>query len=336
MIRVKDTTLLAINCHLAKHDVQKRRDQYGDLCRKLGEGLGLPSSPGIGDVHCSYHHMIWFGDMNYHIKKPEDGGCTVEEAVSCIRDGEMHALYHYDELFHDLNLDERPEERKPLCFCGFVEPEKWQSGPLPTRFYPTYKKDARRGTAEAASARPGGSEAGFLVPQTTEDIAGERDWVRRVYNIDFQEKWYKGGSTKLRMPSWTDRIVYRSMPHLVDRLKPACKNDDDRYRAINEVLLTSDHSPICCVFELQPEDCRTEPHYKKMSAAQKKRAQASQELKQLRLTFADATIARDSDRAREKGHPPAKMVGQCPGPFGKNLSGVLVIMELDWSLTDRL
>ena len=42
VLRVHDTTLLAINCHLAKHDVERRREQYGLLCRMLGEGLALP------------------------------------------------------------------------------------------------------------------------------------------------------------------------------------------------------------------------------------------------------------------------------------------------------
>ena len=322
LIRVKDSTLLAISSHLAKHDPQKRRDQYGDLCRKLAEGLAAPSVPssssssssssvvsgspsgsassggsaasaaggggGIGDLHCQYHHMIWFGDMNYHIKKVEDDGCTVDEAVSCIRRGELQALYHYDELFHDLDLMEsRPTERKPLCFCGFVEPERWVSGPLATRFYPTYKKDSKRGTHDA---KGGGGR--FVVPRTAEDIVGERDWVRRVYNIDYTEHWYKGGGTKLRMPSWTDRILYRSMPHLKQRLVPSTRGSRsidsssgagggghvgggegegeammDRYRAVNDVLLCSDHSPVCAVFELQPEDCRTEPHYTEMTVS---------------------------------------------------------------------
>ena len=51
------------------------------------------------------------------------------------------------------------------------------------------------------------------------------------------------------------------------RLVPATRSDADRYRAVNEVLLSSDHSPVSCVFELQPEDCRTEPHYSKMTVS---------------------------------------------------------------------
>jgi hypothetical protein len=351
LIRVKDTTLLAISCHLAKHDMQKRRDQYGDICRKLAEGLaassplsspsastspgasGLgPAAGGVGDLHSQYHHIIWFGDMNYHVKKAKDGGCTPDEAISCIRDGQLHALYPYDELFEELDLIESPQNRRPLCFCGFSEPEKFVTGPLETRFYPTYKKDSKRGTAEAKGGRR------FVVPHREADIEAERDWVRRVYKIDYAEHWYKGGGVKLRMPSWTDRILYRSMPHLQSRFVPATRNDTDRYRAVNEVLLSSDHSPISCVFELQPEDCRTEPHYSKMTvsnalakytrdtdvrwlahccgrkstaalesltchgvcyfaqASQLRRAQSSQELKQLRLTMRDASISRSSER----------------------------------------
>ena len=56
------------------------------------------------------------------------------------------------------------DHRQPLSFCGFSEPEKWATGPLETRFYPTYKKDAKRGTAEAKGGRR------FVVPHRTADI----------------------------------------------------------------------------------------------------------------------------------------------------------------------
>ena len=152
VLRVHDTTLLAINCHLAKHDVERRREQYGLLCRMLGEGLALPGSAGTGDIHSQYHHIIWFGDMNYPVQKETKGGCTSEQAVDVLRMGELKPLYHFDELYQDLDLMEEEDERKPKAFCGFSEPPKWTDGPMPTRFFPTYKKDPKRGAPPAPSS----------------------------------------------------------------------------------------------------------------------------------------------------------------------------------------
>ena len=63
--------------------------------------------------------------------------------------GEPKPLYHYDELYQDLDLMEDEDQRKPKAFCGFSEPPKWTDGPMPTRFFPTYKKDPKRGAPPA-------------------------------------------------------------------------------------------------------------------------------------------------------------------------------------------
>eukprot|EP00660_Eupelagonema_oceanica_P009348 gene9348-8926_t len=70
--------------------------------------------------------------------------------------------------------------RAGRAFVGFREPR-----PLPA-FYPTYKRrPARRVPADRSA---GG-------------------WVREVYHVQFKEPWYKGGHTRMRIPSFTDRIL---------------------------------------------------------------------------------------------------------------------------------
>merc|ERR1712166_992601 len=75
-------------------------------------------------------------------------------------------------------------------------------------------------------------------------------WVRECYDVQYQQQWYKGAKEKLRMPSWTDRIMYRSLPHFESLLKPLS------YTAVNYVLLCSDHSPVIATFQLVAQNQR--------------------------------------------------------------------------------
>ena len=167
-----------------------------------------------------------------------------------------------------------------------------------------------------------------MIPQNG-DWESDPDWVRKVYCIDYADYWYKGGGTKLRMPSWTDRILYRSMPHLthtdaegntVPNLRMGTRDGNaagacDKYRAVNDVLLSSDHSPICAVFEMDAEDCRNLPHYSRMSKAQLAKAQKYQGLGQLRVTLLEPNITTRLHTPMLTGDVPAKYIVQCPAPF---------------------
>ena len=48
----------------------------------------------------------------------------------------------------------------------------------------------------------------------------DADWVNRVYVTQYKEPFYKGGRTKERVPSWTDRILYHVMPSRTGRIVP--------------------------------------------------------------------------------------------------------------------
>eukprot|EP01052_Picozoa_sp_SAG31_P015405 SAG31_NODE_989_length_10527_cov_14.905639_2_plen_238_part_00 len=55
------------------------------------------------------------------------------------------------------------------------------------------------------------------------------------------------------MPSWTDRIVYRSLAGLEDRILPT------HYAAVNEFLRCSDHSPVYATFNITAVNQRRGP-----------------------------------------------------------------------------
>jgi hypothetical protein len=58
------------------------------------------------------------------------------------------------------------------------------------RFLPTYKKQPRRGRVNYR----------------------DPEWPERAYVTAYKEPFYKGGRVRERVPSWTDRIQYHSLP----------------------------------------------------------------------------------------------------------------------------
>ena len=228
LLRVRGTTMLVLSCHLAAHSVTRRRDQYAHICAEIGSKLGCPE---IGDLHSQFHHVVWLGDFNAHIKSPAQGGwLEPHEVVRRIGLGDLESLEPLDELYEELDL---PTGQRPKSWCGFHEAPRWQPANRRLKFYPTYKKNPDRNVPDYH----GGQETA---------------WVRQTYDVDYHDRWYKGGGVKLRMPSWCDRVLYRSMPHLAHRLLPV----DHSYRAVNDKLLRSDHSPVHCSFELYSEPVR--------------------------------------------------------------------------------
>ena len=79
-----------------------------------------------------------------------------------------------------------------------------------------------------------------MIPQNG-DWESDPDWVRKVYCIDYADYWYKGGGTKLRMPSWTDRILWRSNGgHAIELLAYDCE----------KTVKTSDHRAVRAIFNV--------------------------------------------------------------------------------------
>lgn len=88
-----DVTVAFVTCHLASKRPDMRRAQYSELVDRLGAKLG---GRGFG-LNESFHHIVWTGDLNYHVK-----GVTAREAVAAIAKGEhMQLLLDHDELLDD-------------------------------------------------------------------------------------------------------------------------------------------------------------------------------------------------------------------------------------------
>ncbi|KAG7382008.1 hypothetical protein PHYPSEUDO_005369 [Phytophthora pseudosyringae] len=232
-------TLTFVNCHLEANRLERRRRQLGKLARELPRSLARTKDTAAAAVAtdatlatCS-DHVIWMGDFNYRIKSLEGN-----EVLCLLSAGRLQELHdQYDSMADDLKLVPGLQ--------AFREPAKW-----PT-FYPTYKKVACR--------------ARLPLSGSTTGTGRDTRWAQHVYQTSFREPFYKGGRVRERVPGWCDRILHCSRPETPweDCLKveqAACSDASrgassfspealrDNYRALNDELRGSDHSPVSCSF----------------------------------------------------------------------------------------
>jgi len=170
---VCETRILIVGAHLAAHAERfaVRNENYCEIVK------GLKLAPSGLDLFSYFHHVLWFGDLNYRIN------LSRTETIERIVENDFETLREYDQL-----LEERKAER---CFVGFKEGL--------VNFRPTYRYE--RGS--------------------------------RVYSTE-----------KMRIPSWCDRVMWRSLPNAKIELKS--------YGCCDEIK-TSDHSPVFASLLIQPQ-----------------------------------------------------------------------------------
>lgn len=217
-----EQTLTFANCHLDANDACLRRQQLATLAHELPAAMGLAAS----DLASCSNHVVWMGDFNYQIR-----GLDADQVVELLRSNRHLKLHdRFDSLADDLAV--------VPALSRFREPAKWPS------FYPTYKK----------------------LPDRRPQISGDPrdpDWPLKTYRIRYKEPFYKGGRVKARVPAWCDRILVSSDDagddndrRLQVEQKACCgggrdnmgTQHRDNYRAVNDSLRGSDHSPVSCTF----------------------------------------------------------------------------------------
>eukprot|EP00730_Choanoeca_flexa_P018685 TRINITY_DN9098_c0_g1_i1.p1 TRINITY_DN9098_c0_g1~~TRINITY_DN9098_c0_g1_i1.p1 ORF type:complete len:993 (+),score=276.06 TRINITY_DN9098_c0_g1_i1:193-3171(+) len=179
---VGQTSVCFINCHLAAgaEKMTKRNNNTIDILSKLQ--LGQKRMAGI-DVAAQFHHLFWFGDLNYRINLDLD---SVER--------DALARTNYSRLLQKDQLTlQRAGQR---IYFGFEEGE--------ITFAPTYRY--KRGTRQA-----------------------------------YDSKKQKASGIKINVPSYTDRVLWKSFPGArIKQTSYGCTDD----------ITTSDHSPVFATFEM--------------------------------------------------------------------------------------
>ena len=224
------TPLLIIAAHLAAHDqgVLKRNAQARTIVEVLSRrskiGLGRERSGFEGklDLLDQFDHVLIVGDLNYridlNIPRAED------DAAALVVEGEEAADYAPGDAYY-LNLERRQADAARVR--ELVAKRDWAS--LHDRDQLKYAQ--RRGhalvdfTEAVADYEPTFKVKRGLAPRPEEGYGTPKD------------------PKKLRVPSWCDRVLWRSLPHLEGALV---------HKSTRPVpgVTTSDHKPLCSTFAL--------------------------------------------------------------------------------------
>ncbi|CAK4656002.1 hypothetical protein LEN26_009860 [Aphanomyces euteiches] len=230
-LKLKQTTVCFLNCHLDARNDTYRREQIRLLNTNLGKVMGNPHF----DLTEQFHHIVWMGDLNYRIVKMD-----ATEVLDLLRENRIQELHERgDGLLND---------RSQGIFEGFVEPTKFLN------FYPTYKKFPLRGLINMDDSR---------WPEQVYRVLYKEPFYKGKYISSMEGEGLTavvGGQVKKRVPGWCDRILIHSTPIRTSNLVPEkvlCPFIEgrwvDNYQSINDGvgMDVSDHSPVTCTLLLK-------------------------------------------------------------------------------------
>jgi len=170
-----ETSLCFVASHFAAHQekIEDRNSNYSEIIG--GIRIGKKNI----DLMNQFHHMFWFGDLNYRIDLHREEVL----ALLLMNDQSSHKrMIEADQLTREI--------QKQAVFYG------WSEGPI--KFRPTYKYEI-----------------------------GSREYTEQ----------------KRRVPSWCDRILWKSLPgtYRLHQTNYSCSDS----------VMTSDHSPVYGTFQLK-------------------------------------------------------------------------------------
>lgn len=119
-LKVFDSTLVFVSCHLSSTTLASRRASYSSLIESVGNALG----DGYFQLLEQFHHTFFLGDLNFRLRD----GVTAPEAVKYMQRRDVRGLFAFDELSAEMNSNS--------AFGSFQE--------APIDFFPTYKKHEGR------------------------------------------------------------------------------------------------------------------------------------------------------------------------------------------------
>ena len=223
------TPLLIIGAHLAPHDqgVLKRNAQARTIVdvlsrrSKIGLGRERRGFEGKMDLLDQFDHVLIAGDLNYRIDLNVP---RAEDDAAALVEGEEVTDYAPGDEYY-LNLDRRQADAARVR--ELVAKRDWAS----LRDRDQLKYAQRRGhalvdfTEAVADYEPTFKVNRSLAPSPEQGYGAPKN------------------PKKLRVPSWCDRVLWRSLPHLEGALA---------HKSTRPVpgVTTSDHKPLCSTFAL--------------------------------------------------------------------------------------
>ncbi|EQC35949.1 hypothetical protein, variant [Saprolegnia diclina VS20] len=258
--RYFDTTFAVASCHLAsdssgKSKMKKRHKDAASILRSMNlQSMGVEF-----DFQHMVHHTIFMGDLNYRLTAQQATPTDVLKLMVTIINRRLmldppRDLYDSDGMTYGVTTSPG-NDTVLLDDMTLAEHDGFKS---PVRAINRYAKDANWtlllqhdelvAALQTGAAFAGFSEAMITFAPTFRRALGTQLPTNRRLNIrDLQELYTTilsdGG---LRVPSYTDRILYHSLPDLQDKVRCV------KYFSCEDVT-TSDHKPVASIFHVAIE-----------------------------------------------------------------------------------
>ncbi|EQC40982.1 hypothetical protein SDRG_02044 [Saprolegnia diclina VS20] len=230
--RFLDTSIAVVSCHLASDAKGKsqlaRRNEDAAL---VWQSLHLSSDDHVMDFPLLHHHTIVLGDLNYRLTRLHASPETILDLVQ----GAMHQRKWPKHVTSpppsssttatdDDNTNELPSLSSPVLDGAWAH---------------VLDHDELRAVLQQRLAFAGFAEAPVTFPPTFRRIRGTSLLTAAKISDSFSLHVANGGG--VRVPSYTDRILFHSLPDLIPNLR--CSG----YQS-HESVDMSDHKPVSCVF----------------------------------------------------------------------------------------
>ena len=250
---VDGTSLAFISSHLSAHEGVKNCSTRNDSTVEILGGVRARDQR--YDPAVQFHHIFWMGDMNYRITfdpAVPDRSFTDTKALTNREDGPDLAVQDLmDEEYEDTS--ERKEQFEKIF--KMIEEEDWKTllkfdelnrelaagrilngfKALQPSFPPTFKRKRNVGIKSKDIAQT------FLSRSKMYNVY--RDNANAACQTDPESEVSKFWDMK-RLPSYTDRILYKSLPGFKNHLTPG------KLLSLENVT-TSDHKPVEASFEIE-------------------------------------------------------------------------------------
>ncbi|KAF0688271.1 Aste57867_20141 [Aphanomyces stellatus] len=273
--RYFDTTFAVVTCHLASDSTGKskvkKRHQDGT---SILSDMHLQAIDNEFDCHLMAHHTIFLGDLNYRLTAQDASPtCILNMITAVVNNTRRHIsvergrVFAHDQLndhYRQLRVDTgdasdvymltrtpsaAPVERDVEADHPPPNPiSSMVSDPSPVELL-TYKSllehDELKRSMDDGTVFYDFDEARISFAPTYRRVLGTTMDPTLSWTVDQVAQLYTTslGDGKVRVPSFTDRILYHSLPGLRDRL--ACV----QYSSA-EFVGTSDHKPVYCIFDV--------------------------------------------------------------------------------------
>mmetsp|Transcript_6060 Transcript_6060/g.11326 ORF Transcript_6060/g.11326 Transcript_6060/m.11326 type:complete len:669 (+) Transcript_6060:612-2618(+) len=251
LLRLWDTRLCFVACHLAAH--QNKLEDRNENVRMILRSIRVGNKE--LDMHHQARHTLWMGDMNYRLDMQQPSHAEDwEAAMELMQRHKWRELMEADQLrramhAHILSGFQEGEVRFAPTFKLYRKLDKpkaadehdGDAGDAPTAW--TQASPFTRGLGQRLSSfgtcTPTSSQRGAAVLTAAPEAASSKGGEVTLENGKRQ------GYSKKRVPAYTDRVLWHSLPGTAHELQQT------DYQAVPDTN-TSDHTPVWASFRMFP------------------------------------------------------------------------------------